>query len=95
MVSKLRVLQQDSYSLPNTFGDGGSTTSEGSCAAASQACEVLVQRLQPLKEKLANDQGGEVSWESLCKTVHSQFHISGRFSVTLRCKLLCWEKNKK
>jgi hypothetical protein len=71
MVSKIRVIQQDSFSLPNMFGDGGSTTSEGSCTAASQACEVLIQRLQPVKEKLAKEQGGEVSWESLYATVRS------------------------
>jgi xanthine dehydrogenase molybdopterin-binding subunit B len=70
IVSKIRVLQQDSLSLPNTFCDGGSTTSEGSCAAASQACEVLVQRLLPIKAKLGGD---EVSWENLCDTARKSF----------------------
>ncbi|XP_024376895.1 probable aldehyde oxidase 3 [Physcomitrium patens] len=67
MIPNIRVLQSDSLSLPNSFCDGGSTTSEGSCAAAQQACEVLVQRLQPVVEQLAKDKtDGEVSWEYLC-----------------------------
>ncbi|KAG0560330.1 hypothetical protein KC19_10G172500 [Ceratodon purpureus] len=95
MVSKIRVLQQDSFSLPNTFADGGSTTSESSCAAASQACEVLVQRLQPVKEKLAKDKGGEVTWADLCMTVRSWFYTPGVHSRTLRCNffvtiILCY-----
>lgn len=71
MLAKIRVLQGDSLSLPNSFCDGGSTTSEGTCAAAQKACAVLVQRLQPVKEQLAkNPSDGMTTWELLCLTVN-------------------------
>ena len=71
MLGMIRVIQADSLSLPNSFCDGGSTTSEGTCAAAQKACTVLVQRLQPVKEQLAKNQAdGMVAWELLCLTVN-------------------------
>ena len=70
LVSKIRILQSDTLSLPNTIVDGGSTTSEGTCAAAQKCCDVLVQRLLPVKEKLVQAQpDGKVPWETLCFTV--------------------------
>lgn len=67
---KIRILQIDTLHLPNSFCDGYSTTSEATCAAAQQACVVLVQRLLPVKEELAKAHpNGEVSWESICFTV--------------------------
>lgn len=73
LVSKIRVVQNDTLSLPNTQPDGGSTTSEGTCAAVQKCCAVLVQRLLPVKEKLVQAQpDGRVPWETLCLTV--QFH---------------------
>lgn len=82
MIPNIRVLQSDSLSLPNSFCDGGSTTSEGSCAAAQQACEVLVQRLQPVVEQLAKDKtDGEVSWEYLCTMVCIKKLPTPHFSV--------------
>lgn len=82
-VSKIRILQQDSFSLPNTFCDGGSTTSEGSCAAVRDACAVLVERMKPIKEMLAkNEPNGEVSWESLCYMVRfNLFIVNATFLV--------------
>ena len=72
IVSRIQVLQQDSFSLPNTFIDGRSTTSEGSCATVQDAYVVLVERLLPIKEMLAKNQlDGEVSWETLCFIVRS------------------------
>ncbi|KAF2583408.1 hypothetical protein F2Q68_00005207 [Brassica cretica] len=44
---------------------GGSTTSEGSCAAVRLCCETLVKRLKPLIEK----SGGPISWNNLISQV--------------------------
>ncbi|KAG0608809.1 hypothetical protein M758_8G134400 [Ceratodon purpureus] len=69
LLKKIRILQLDTLHLPNSFADGYSTTSEATCAAAQQACVVLVQRLLPVKEELAEAHlNGEVSWESICFT---------------------------
>ena len=69
----VRVVQADTISLPHGGFTGSSTASEGNCEAARRACEVLVDRLMPLKikkEQLSSD--GYVSWHGLITSVCSQ-----------------------
>jgi hypothetical protein len=74
MIDKIRVLQSDTHSLPNTRADGGSTTSEGACQASLKACAVLVERLLPIKESLTKAQAdGKVPWPTLCLKVPMPF----------------------
>lgn len=76
MLDKIRILQSDTYSLPNTRVDGGSTTSEGACQAVLKACAVLVERLLPIKEKLSKAQpDGKVPWPTLCLMVPILFQL--------------------
>ena len=76
MLDKIRVLQSDTHSLPNTRVDGGSTTSEGACQAALQACAVLVERLLPIKESLTKaEPDGKVPWPTLCLKVPTPFQL--------------------
>ncbi|XP_057439837.1 indole-3-acetaldehyde oxidase-like [Lotus japonicus] len=42
----------------------GSTTSESSCEAVRLSCNVLVEMLKPLKEKL-HEEMGSIKWETL------------------------------
>ncbi|EFJ26415.1 hypothetical protein SELMODRAFT_97494 [Selaginella moellendorffii] len=62
-VSKIRVVQTDSISMPNGSWTAGSTASESSCEAARMCCEALVERLKPVKASLQGSEG--VSWESI------------------------------
>ncbi|KAK4482767.1 hypothetical protein RD792_009935 [Penstemon davidsonii] len=64
LVEKVRVLQTDTLSLVQGGFTAGSTTSESSCEAARLCCQVLVERLAPLKEKLQEEMGS-VKWDVL------------------------------
>ena len=73
MMSKIRVLQADSLNLIHGGITGGSSTSEGSCAAVQLACATLVERLLPVKTQLEKGQpDGILPWENLCTMVSSQ-----------------------
>ncbi|CAM0943301.1 unnamed protein product [Alopecurus aequalis] len=64
LLDRVRVLQADTLSLIQGGVTAGSTTSESSCAAALQACNMLIERLKPVMDKL-KQQSGVVSWGSL------------------------------
>ncbi|GMN46983.1 hypothetical protein TIFTF001_016162 [Ficus carica] len=64
LLDKVRVIQADTLSMIQGGSTGGSTTSEASCAAVRLCCNILVDRLSPLKESLQK-QMGSVTWETL------------------------------
>ncbi|MCO5583002.1 hypothetical protein L7F22_036908 [Adiantum nelumboides] len=66
---KVRVVQADSISLLHGGMTAGSTTSEGSCEAVRQACQVLVERLLPLKIKKEEESSTGLPWSDLIKLV--------------------------
>lgn len=65
LLEKIRVVQSDTLSMVQGNFTGGSTTSEGSCAAVRLCCETLAERLKPLVEK----SGGPISWNKLISQV--------------------------
>ncbi|KAL4335043.1 hypothetical protein GQ457_07G035940 [Hibiscus cannabinus] len=64
LLEKVRVIQSDTLSLIQGGFTGGSTTSESSCEAVRLCCNVLVERLTALKEKLMEEMG-TLEWEAL------------------------------
>lgn len=64
LFEKVRVVQSDTLSLVQGGFTAGSTTSESSCEAVRLCCNVLVERLTPLKEKLQGAKGS-VDWKTL------------------------------
>lgn len=64
LVEKVRVVQADTLSITQGGFTSGSTTSEASCAAVRECCNVLVERLAPLMKKL-QEQMGSVKWADL------------------------------
>lgn len=68
LLNKVRVVQSDTLSLTQGGFTAGSTTSESSCAAVQLCCDVLVERLIPLKKRL-EEQMGSVTWETLISMV--------------------------
>lgn len=68
ILEKIRVVQSDTLSMVQGNYTGGSTTSEGSCAAVRLCCETLVKRLKPLMEK----SGGPISWNKLISQAYAQ-----------------------
>lgn len=68
LLDKVRVIQSDSLSLIQGGFTAGSTTSESSCEAVRLCCNILVERLRPLRERL-QDQMGSIKWEMLIDQV--------------------------
>lgn len=64
LVDKIRVIQSDTLSLVQGGFTSGSTTSESSCESVRLCCNILVERLRPLKESLQK-QMGSIKWETL------------------------------
>ncbi|XP_078162547.1 indole-3-acetaldehyde oxidase-like isoform X1 [Carex rostrata] len=71
LLEKVRVVQADSLTLIQGGITGGSTTSESSCEAVRIACNMLVERLKPLKDKTKQERG-VVSWEALIGLASAQ-----------------------
>ncbi|KAJ3707264.1 hypothetical protein LUZ61_010969 [Rhynchospora tenuis] len=71
LLEKVRVVQADSFSLIQGGLTGGSTTSESSCAAVQLACNTLVERLKPLKDKMKEEKG-VVPWTALIGQASAQ-----------------------
>ncbi|KAK6163985.1 hypothetical protein DH2020_000849 [Rehmannia glutinosa] len=71
LVEKVRVVQADTLSLVQGGFTAGSTTSESSCEAVRLCCNVLVERLATLKEKLQEEMGS-VKWDALILQAHYQ-----------------------
>lgn len=64
LVEKVRVIQADTLSVVQGGLTAGSTTSESSCAAVRLCCNILVERLTPLKNQL-QEKNGSVDWQTL------------------------------
>ncbi|XWS52752.1 hypothetical protein CRYUN_Cryun11dG0099200 [Craigia yunnanensis] len=64
LLEKVRVIQADTLSLIQGGFTAGSTTSESSCEAVRLCCNILVERLIALKERLV-EQMGSIKWETL------------------------------
>ncbi|KAK7372640.1 hypothetical protein VNO80_06027 [Phaseolus coccineus] len=71
LLDKIRVIQSDSVSLIQGGFTAGSTTSESSCEAVRLSCNILVERLKPLKENLQEEMGS-VKWETLILQAYMQ-----------------------
>uniref|UniRef100_A0A2P2MQG5 indole-3-acetaldehyde oxidase n=1 Tax=Rhizophora mucronata TaxID=61149 RepID=A0A2P2MQG5_RHIMU len=71
LLEKVRVIQSDTLSLIQGNLTAGSTTSESSCEAVRLCCEVLVERLMPLKGRL-QEKMGSITWEKLIEQVAIQ-----------------------
>ncbi|EPS68517.1 hypothetical protein M569_06242, partial [Genlisea aurea] len=79
LVEKIRVIQADTLSLTQGGFTAGSTTSESSCEAVRLCCNVLVERLLPLKTKVQEQMGGRggLSWEVLIRQAYyKSIHLS-------------------
>ncbi|KAI3791881.1 hypothetical protein L2E82_05745 [Cichorium intybus] len=71
LLDKVRVIQADTLSMVQGGFTSGSTTSESSCEAVKLCCNVLVERLVALKERL-EAQMGLVTWDFLIQQANMQ-----------------------
>jgi abscisic-aldehyde oxidase len=68
LLDRVRILQADTLNLIQGGLTAGSTTSESSCAATLQACNMLIDRLKPIFYRL-QQQSKNVSWDTLISQV--------------------------
>lgn len=71
LLEKVRVVQADTLSMIQGGITGGSTASESCCEAIRLCCNILVERLLPLKEKLLKEVGA-VNWDTLIRQAYAQ-----------------------
>ncbi|KAM6595876.1 indole-3-acetaldehyde oxidase-like [Cannabis sativa] len=73
LLDNVRVIQADTLSLIQGGLTAGSTTSEASCAAVRMCCDVLIDKLTPIKKKLQESLGSDsIKWEMLIAQGYSQ-----------------------
>jgi xanthine dehydrogenase molybdopterin-binding subunit B len=68
LLDRVRIIQADTLSMVQGGITAASTKSESSCAAVQLACNVLVERLKPVKYQLQGEHD-DVSWDSLISKV--------------------------
>ncbi|KAF7815428.1 indole-3-acetaldehyde oxidase-like [Senna tora] len=71
LLDRIRVIQSDTLSMVQGGITSSSTTSEASCEVVRLCCNVLVERLKPLKERMQKEKGS-ISWETLILQASSE-----------------------
>ena len=81
-LEKIRVIQADTLGLIQGGLTAGSTKLESTCEAIRLCCNMLVERLIPIKEKL-QEQMGSVKWSTLIlQVIMCNFGLFHIFFVT-------------
>ncbi|XP_039446739.1 uncharacterized protein LOC120426101 [Culex pipiens pallens] len=68
-LKKVSVKPAVSFVTPNNFATGSSITSEAVCHAAKKACDILLERMQPIRKDNPN-----ASWETIVQKSYAK-HI--------------------
>ncbi|CAK9314082.1 unnamed protein product [Citrullus colocynthis] len=71
LLEKVRVVQADTINLIQGGCTAGSTTSESSCEAVRLCCNILVERLTPLKRRL-EEKMGSIKWDVLISQANKE-----------------------
>lgn len=66
-MEKIKVKPSNSLNNANDIGSVASVTSEISCYVAKKACDILLERLKPVR-----DENPEASWEELVEIAYSK-----------------------
>lgn len=64
----ISIKPSNTLTSPNNMMSGGSITSEACCYATMEACKTLLDRLEPIKEKMA----AETTWQELVQQAHEE-----------------------
>ncbi|KAL2608710.1 hypothetical protein R1flu_027283 [Riccia fluitans] len=84
-LSKIRIVQNDTISLANGGYTNAGTTSEGTCEAAVNACNILVNTLRPVLLELQSKGTESPSWEAVVQKAKFQnlpLSAEGQHSTT-------------
>ncbi|XP_001654510.2 xanthine dehydrogenase [Aedes aegypti] len=66
-MEKISIKGVSNLTSPNAIVSGGSMTSESACYAVKKACEILMERMKPLREKLLDK-----SWEQITQKCYNE-----------------------
>ncbi|CAI8586577.1 unnamed protein product [Vicia faba] len=72
LLDKVRVIQADTLGMIQGGKTVGSTTSEASSEAVRLSCNILVERLKPIKNKLQEETSSSIKWEDLILQAYNQ-----------------------
>uniref|UniRef100_A0A1B6CM27 Indole-3-acetaldehyde oxidase n=2 Tax=Clastoptera arizonana TaxID=38151 RepID=A0A1B6CM27_9HEMI len=79
-MSFIQIKPSDNLTSPNNQSTGGSVTSETACYAVMMCCKELMERLQPFKSDLIQDEG----WPDLVKKAYAaQTNLNATYMFTL------------
>lgn len=73
-LSFVSIKPMDNVVGANSFATGGSITSEAVCMAVKKACEILLERMKPVREEL-----GDPKWSELAQACYDKL-------IDLSCK---------
>ncbi|VVC93405.1 unnamed protein product [Leptidea sinapis] len=86
-ISKVKVKSVDVASLPNSYTTAGSRTTQAVCFGAIKCCQMLLDRLAPIRNNLDN-----ATWERLVQEAYvqgvnlqSNYHVTSNDQKTYRC----------
>uniref|UniRef100_A0AAG5D729 FAD-binding PCMH-type domain-containing protein n=1 Tax=Anopheles atroparvus TaxID=41427 RepID=A0AAG5D729_ANOAO len=66
-MSMIKVKAMANITSPNAIVSGGSMTSDAACYAVKHACELLVKRIEPVRQE-----NPDASWETITQLCHQQ-----------------------
>ncbi|XP_018565775.1 indole-3-acetaldehyde oxidase-like [Anoplophora glabripennis] len=66
-VNKISVKPSNNLNAPNSSPTGGSLTSEAVCWGVIQACDILLERMKPIRDKM-----NDPTWEELVKECYKE-----------------------
>lgn len=64
-MEKVSIRPSNDFTAPNAIVTGGSLASEAVCYATMKACQMLLERLEPIKKQMENP-----TWEELVQKAH-------------------------
>ncbi|XP_035826275.1 indole-3-acetaldehyde oxidase [Aplysia californica] len=77
-IDKVKVRPTQNIISPNNWGSGGSVSSELATQSAIGACNILKERIQPIREKFP-----DLDWKDLCgKCITSNVDLSAKYTNT-------------
>ncbi|XP_012937727.1 indole-3-acetaldehyde oxidase [Aplysia californica] len=75
-IDRVKIRPNQSIISPNSWVSGGSVASESSMQAAIGACNILKERMQPIREKFP-----DADWKELCgKCIQNKVDLSAKFT---------------
>lgn len=75
----VNVRASNSETNPNGFATAGLAASDSICLATKRACEIILQRLKPIRDRLPEN----ASWQAIIEAAHHKFvDLTAKYTFT-------------